>query len=663
MLHPHHTPNTAQGYIGPKQAIPPKPATLALNLAGIPTELRTRDQWVCWRWEHRPDPKGGKWTKIPVNPLTGANAAADDPRTWAAYSVAVYWWQQHRETVAGVGFVFSEHDPFTGIDLDHARDPETKKLTPEAQAIVDRFDSFTEWSISGTGAHIIIRAELPPNRNRTGGIELYDRGRFFVMSGRVIQNPHLIGDRQDELEAFHRELFPSVYAPKPEPRPLSTEPLSINDDELLRRCQGNKKFSRLAAGDNSDYGDDTSVGDLAYIDIIARNGGERSQADAIYRASGRYRDKWDQKRGAKTYGEMTIDKGYDGTVIPFSPGPRLTANGHARLKPQDAGLLPDDLPDDVASLKAIIIDLRTRALTAETRVGELELELAETRLEISTIIATTTHPHLKAEAPTLIRTAIDVREAKKRGQVDERGFAPISTARIGDDYPDRADGLDAPIRSRSTVNRHLKKAAALGLIEREVRKVQVRRVVRDKDNKPIIDPETRQPKTYDASGEQTWVKLTGESITDMLRPVAFFRAPETMPGEPPKIKPHGGDRRSEAARAEQAARRTACPDCGSTSRRTYCVGCAVDITELADADDLRLIAESKRIARMVDAQSRAPAFQDDPLKNRGLTPRYQDETGGYYRPPTPRDVQQGLAVYAGQHRQQAPFQDDPGVPF
>ena len=51
----------------------------------------------------------------------------------------------------GVGFVFSETDPYAGVDLDDCMGQENE-LGPTAQAIVKDFDTYTEISPSGVGA-------------------------------------------------------------------------------------------------------------------------------------------------------------------------------------------------------------------------------------------------------------------------------------------------------------------------------------------------------------------------------------------------------------------------------------------------------------------------------------------------------------------------------
>lgn len=157
------------------------------NVANIPQELKDLPQWVAWRYETR----DGKRTKIPKNPMTGGNADATKPNTWASIAEALISMETYR--LEGIGFVFSENDEFCGIDLDKCLDPTTGELEPWAQRWVDLFGSYTEITPSGTGLHIIIKGEMPirPGKEenkrgrKRGKFEAYDRLRFFTFTGRV----------------------------------------------------------------------------------------------------------------------------------------------------------------------------------------------------------------------------------------------------------------------------------------------------------------------------------------------------------------------------------------------------------------------------------------------------------------------------------------------
>lgn len=70
------------------------------------------------------------------------------------------------------------------------------------------------------------------------------------------------------------------------------------------------KYKRLFEGDISKYKGDQSSGDLALCGYFVRQGLTASEADQIFRTSALFRDKWDEMRGTKTYGELTLAKAF-----------------------------------------------------------------------------------------------------------------------------------------------------------------------------------------------------------------------------------------------------------------------------------------------------------------------------------------------------------------
>ncbi len=146
-----------------------------------PEELRERPQWVCWRYQER----GGKRTKIPHKAVGWGLASSTDPATWATYEQATEARRRHRHD--GIGFVFSPDDPFTGVDLDNCRNPDTGELAPWAAEILALLPgAYVEASPSGTGVHIITRGTAPHNGAQAycgGKVEMYDRERYFTVTG------------------------------------------------------------------------------------------------------------------------------------------------------------------------------------------------------------------------------------------------------------------------------------------------------------------------------------------------------------------------------------------------------------------------------------------------------------------------------------------------
>jgi putative DNA primase/helicase len=149
---------------------------LPVKVENIPEELKARPQWVVWK------AIGQKPDKVPYSARTGRKASSTDLLTWSTFEEALETYT--RGECEGVGFVFSSGDPYTGIDLDNCVDKDGE-IAPWAFDIARYFDSYTEFSATGTGLHIIVRGDMP-NR-RKGEVEVYSSKRFFTVSGHIVE--------------------------------------------------------------------------------------------------------------------------------------------------------------------------------------------------------------------------------------------------------------------------------------------------------------------------------------------------------------------------------------------------------------------------------------------------------------------------------------------
>ena len=304
----------------------------------LPPASRILPQWVMWRYAER----DGKKTKIPLDRF-GKLASSTASHTWCHLDEA----RKALESGIGdgVGFVFTRTSGITGIDLDHCRDATTGEVDTWAKAYLNRLNSYSEISPSGEGIHILVKGALPSGvdgkrKNFAGdgyrpkaGIEMYSNGRYFTMTGAHLADyPPGIEPRQDELTAIFEEIFgkvePAQTKTQDEPKKTSTErPVDdkarLSNEAVVARMLGGVKadeIDRLLRGDTSAYADDESRADQALCNHLAfwtaRN---RQQMDSIFRKSKLMRPKWDEKRGAQTYGEMTIDKAIKGTKEVYQP--------------------------------------------------------------------------------------------------------------------------------------------------------------------------------------------------------------------------------------------------------------------------------------------------------------------------------------------------------
>jgi putative DNA primase/helicase len=194
----------------------------------IPPELKLREQWVVWRYELR----DGKKTKVPYNARTGQRASATDPDTWCLFIEAL-----QADGFDGIGYVFSEGDPYAGVDLDKARDPETGAIAEWATEWVEAFGGYAEVSPSGTGLHIFIRGQAPNRKNQKAGTEAYSGARFFTVTGDGMSLCNDIPERQEVLDRFSAKYFPKRREPEPESCPAGWT-IDLADEDLLEKARG-----------------------------------------------------------------------------------------------------------------------------------------------------------------------------------------------------------------------------------------------------------------------------------------------------------------------------------------------------------------------------------------------------------------------------------------
>lgn len=294
----------------------------------FPEELRRLRQWVVWRRQER----GGNLTKVPYRATdAGTEASSTDPATWSSFAEAVEALASD-PTLDGIGFVFTEHDPFAGVDLDHAMRGE--ELHPDARAVVESLGSYTERSPSGDGVHVLVRGAMPEGRGRNvkgqpwgGGMEGYSAGRYFTVTG-----DHLDGTPTDvrEVGELLAELFPPAMPARVQDAPAAVGSVSMEDqavlDLLYRSSKVGDKFRTLyeqgfeAAGhgyESQSEADLWVAGRLAWA-----TGCDPVQMDRLFRASALMRDKWDRAaRGGETYGQGTIARAVSACTAVYEPPP------------------------------------------------------------------------------------------------------------------------------------------------------------------------------------------------------------------------------------------------------------------------------------------------------------------------------------------------------
>ena len=226
---------------------------MALEIANIPAELRALSQWV------------GRRGKMPINPATGSAASAGQPDTWGTLEQALSGVEMG--LFDGIGFEFATGGGLIGIDLDHVVNTDTGEVQPWALEIVQRLNSYTEYSPSGTGLHIFVRGDIPSsgrkktiNKDTGEAVEIYKEKRYFTVTARPFL-PVPIAERKEETAALYAKLFPERQSrPSPLPSVDAPEYLGVGLDR-------DKNFRALWDGHRS-TGDESS-NDLALMNKLA----------------------------------------------------------------------------------------------------------------------------------------------------------------------------------------------------------------------------------------------------------------------------------------------------------------------------------------------------------------------------------------------------------
>ncbi|WP_044796180.1 phage/plasmid primase, P4 family [Bacillus cereus] len=278
------------------------------NFNEIPAELKALPQWILWKFETR----NGKQTKVPCQ-VTGEMAQANNRRTWSTFATAVKFYLEG--DYDGIGFVFSRQDNYIGIDIDKCvTDGKTNAFATE---IIDTLDSYTEFSPSGNGIHIIIRGGLPQSvlgtgrKNTKHGLEIYSYGRFFTFTGNR-ENSNDVYERTDELaEVFEKYFDDSDIQGRVNLAEFEKDEIKISNDALWERMFRSKNGDEIRSLYNGNLiNDDHSASDLSLCNHLAFWTGKSAiRMDSMFRESSLIRDKWDVIHFSdtnETYGERTI---------------------------------------------------------------------------------------------------------------------------------------------------------------------------------------------------------------------------------------------------------------------------------------------------------------------------------------------------------------------
>ena len=199
----------------------------------------------------------GKTDKLPIDSQTGKLVNSQDPVVWMDAQTAIDLVSKWGEPY-GVGFVFTERDPFWFLDIDGCLIADGKWAAHSIELCRLLSGCAIEISKSGTGLHLFGCGRPPAHgcRNAALGIEFYHTGRFAALTGFDAKGSAAI-DFTSVLPVLVDLYFPSDI--KAAEVIWTTEPIAewsgIEDDQELIRRALQSHSSGSAFGQKASFAD------------------------------------------------------------------------------------------------------------------------------------------------------------------------------------------------------------------------------------------------------------------------------------------------------------------------------------------------------------------------------------------------------------------------
>jgi hypothetical protein len=221
-----------------------RPFTLKVRPDGIPAELRSLDQWLGWKWEHR----DGSFHQVAVDCLTG-----DSVLRASSFEAAIQ--AQHRFGADGVGLLLVGRG-YVCVSLAECHDRKVGTASDWALDIVKQVGSYTELSPCGSGFLVVGRGILPADGVSGSRVAMTGTGSFLPMTG--WHSPDWVktvnASQAPLLELYHR----------------LRDVGGLSDDELLVRAlaaPNGREFKALWEADDALWAGENAYASYAEADL------------------------------------------------------------------------------------------------------------------------------------------------------------------------------------------------------------------------------------------------------------------------------------------------------------------------------------------------------------------------------------------------------------
>lgn len=287
----------------------------------IPAELKQLKRWGVYKKIWKPERK--KFTKIPIDPMTGNGGKTNDESTWTDFKTALA--AVSRLNLDGLAFYFKP--PYIGIDVDNVADDIEEFTHGDTDNIVSDFmkhtNSYSEISLSGKGLHIIVKGTINGEKRRHKNCEMYEDGRFFAMTGNFFGNPDNNLIREVNVDYLYKKYI------EPESKVVDlfhSSTVKANDlatNDIIKAAatsRSGERFQRLYRGEWEGLYSSQSEADMSFAnDLAFWTAKDFGKMDEIFRSSGLMRDKYDEKHGKTTYGVGLLNKAIADTSRTYQP--------------------------------------------------------------------------------------------------------------------------------------------------------------------------------------------------------------------------------------------------------------------------------------------------------------------------------------------------------
>lgn len=278
--------------------------------------------WGWCAWKYRPR-QSGKPSKVPFTP-DGDHLSVGSPERWASFEAVEGAYAAGG--FDGIGLLMPTAKGLVGLDLDGCITTDGEVIDAKQEIVADflKLGGYVEVSPSGTGLRQFLkgcRLEDFGNRGRAGtGLEVYDDedARYLTTTGvtfpRGSQAGRVIANQSALEEFIARWCDPQTTGGGfVEGGPAGGEGGGSGRSvaevlALLKKHNRRGRITRLLKGELGDHDGDHSAADLDLCQEVAYFCRDAKVIDAIMRGSGLFREKWDQKRGKRTYGEATVSR-------------------------------------------------------------------------------------------------------------------------------------------------------------------------------------------------------------------------------------------------------------------------------------------------------------------------------------------------------------------